>query len=101
MCHKKTTSPAPDEGSARGAEPRDENGPITVKEAAAELGLSPKTVYLLVSQGRITVHRPSPGRIVIYPADLDAYKRRCRHPAQDESPSQRTRRRTTTLQVLH
>jgi len=100
MCHEKSTAPDPDEGSARAAEPRGENGPVTVSEAATELGLSSKTVYRLISQGRITVHRPSPGRIVIYLADLDAYKRRCRHPAQDESPSQRTRRRTTTLQVL-
>jgi excisionase family DNA binding protein len=46
---------------------------LTLGEAASELRISRRTAAALVAAGRLPVHRPSPRRIVVARADLDAY----------------------------
>ena len=49
--------------------------PLTVKEAAARLGIAPRTVYALCEQRRLPHYRlgPERGSIRLRAVDLDAY----------------------------
>lgn len=50
------------------------SGPLTVKQAAERLGVSPKTIYDLVEKGKIR-HTRIGRAIRINPADLDTQER--------------------------
>ena len=53
---------------------------LTAAEAAAALGLKPRTVYQLARQGLLACHRmgPAGGAVRFAPADVDAYLHKCR-----------------------
>ena len=46
---------------------------LTVDEAAQQLRVSRRTFYRLVSEGRIRVVHPTPGRTLVTQRELDAY----------------------------
>ncbi len=62
------------------------NRHFTVRETAAELGLSQWSIYQMISAGVLAVHRTGPrGRTLrIAEADLQAYLRRVRSEATKE-----------------
>lgn len=53
---------------------------LTAAEAAAALGLKPRTVYQLARQGLLACHRmgPAGGAVRFAPADVEAYLHKCR-----------------------
>ena len=54
--------------------------PMTVKEAARELGLSPRKLYELAASGKLACYRFD-GAVRFDRADLEVYKTSCRLPA--------------------
>ena len=55
--------------------------PLSVKQAAAALGISPSKVYELARAGKVAHYRFDT-TIKFEPTDLDAYKQSCRQPCQ-------------------
>ena len=61
----------------RSAPPSQPSPALTVADAAAQLRLSPDTVYALVAKGELRHHRIGKGRSIRFtPADLDEYQER-------------------------
>jgi excisionase family DNA binding protein len=61
----------------------DERQPLSLKEAAAYLGLKPKYCYKLVFLGKLAYYKPQ-GKLYFLKEDLDAYIRRNRRAADYE-----------------
>jgi excisionase family DNA binding protein len=59
---------------------------MTIAEAATRLGICAASVRVLVREGAIPHHRPSPKgrRIVLEEADVEAYYRGCRQHGRAE-----------------
>jgi len=62
----------------------DERKPLSLKEAAAYLGLKPKYCYKLVFLGKLTYYKPTGGKLYFLQEDLDSYIRRNRRAADYE-----------------
>ena len=65
--------------------------PLTVREAAAYLGIKQSFLYKLTSQGRIPFYKPAGGKLYFTRNDLEGYLYRGRHSADYEiaaSPDQ-------------
>ena len=62
--------------------------PLTVKQAAERLGVSPSLVYALCAAGKIRHERHGlgRGRIVIPEAGLDEYRRGCEATGRATAP---------------
>lgn len=62
---------------------------LSVKEAAEQLGLSPKSVYDLISAGAIPCRRIGlkGGKIILDRCDVDTYWASCKGVAKVASPS--------------
>jgi excisionase family DNA binding protein len=76
-------------GSGRTVGPHRGADDVTVKQAAAALELSPRTVYYLCASGEIPCSRRGPkrGAVRIDPADLEEYRARSRAAAGVPSPT--------------
>lgn len=59
---------------------------LDVRTAAHELGVSIPMIRVLIRRGELATYRVG-RRVVIDPADLDDYLRRCRVPARAEAAS--------------
>ena len=57
---------------------------LSAKDVAERLGVSIRTVRVLMASGAIATVRPTPGRVKVDKRDLDAYIASCRKPAGGE-----------------
>jgi len=66
--------------------------PVSIRQAATELGVAPVTVRAWLRQRRLPHYKVGPRRVVISREDLDAYLVRCRTeaaPAKEACTSER------------
>ncbi len=61
-----------------------EGAPLTMREAAAYLGMKPSYCYKLVMRGRLPCYRPNGGKLYFTRADLEAFTLRGRRSADFE-----------------
>lgn len=69
-------------------------GNLSVREAAARLGVSPHTVRGWAKYQRRVPYLRLGRRLVFRPADLDAFEQSCRVGAREELPARRPRAAT-------
>jgi excisionase family DNA binding protein len=73
---------------------------LSVKTAAAALGISPTSVRLLMRRGELPYHRPTRGRVVLSEADVEAHLERTRSDVSPESPPKRPPVRRYRCEIL-
>lgn len=52
---------------------------LNLKEASAYIGLSARTIRRLISSGKLTPYRPTPGRILLSRDEIDNVVRTSQH----------------------
>jgi excisionase family DNA binding protein len=74
---------------------------LSLREAAAKLGLSSRTVRRICAAGLLPLYRVSPRRVVIREADLESYLQSVRVNPSNESQLSTPSRYPTTISAFY